>query len=63
MALLSAKELAGELSVHPKTVMRLARQGFIPAERLGRRLRFDLTAVRAAMRKRMSAVLHAAVGQ
>lgn len=51
MKLLSAKELAVHLSVHEWTVKRAYRLGLIPGERLGRLLRFDLEAVREAMRE------------
>lgn len=52
MALLTMVELAAELGVHPNTVWRDYQRCRIPAERIGRLLRFDLPAVRQAMRRR-----------
>lgn len=52
VALLTAKELAVELSVHPNTIKEWCRRGLIPVERIGRVLRFDLLEVRSEMRRR-----------
>lgn len=40
MKLLTAKQLAEQLQIHPKTVYRLAREGKIELIRIGRSVRF-----------------------
>lgn len=47
--LLSAKEIAVWLSLHPQTVYLLVKKGTIPAIRIGRILRFDPTLVATAL--------------
>lgn len=45
MRLLTLREVAHYLRVHPGTVYRLVRAGCLPAIRVGRDLRFDIRAV------------------
>lgn len=52
MALLTAKELAGELRISAKSVYRAYRNREIPAGQLRRMLLFDLDKVRRAMEQR-----------
>jgi len=40
MKLLTAKQLAEQLQIHPKTVYRLAREGKLKLVRVGRSVRF-----------------------
>lgn len=40
MKLLTAKQLAEQLQIHPKTVYRLAREGKLELVRVGRSVRF-----------------------
>ena len=61
MNLLSAKELSVHLSVSEWTVKRAYRARLIPGERLGKLLRFDLEAVREAMREQGQAEQDATV--
>ncbi|MSQ77215.1 MAG: DNA-binding protein [Nitrospiraceae bacterium] len=50
--LLSVKELAAALGVSDDTIRRAAWRGSIPSFRIGKILRFDVDAVREAMRQR-----------
>ena len=48
--LVTARQLAAHLSVHPRTIYRWTRQGRLPLVRLGARtIRYDLEAVRAVL--------------
>jgi len=49
-AMLTPKELAGELKISRDTVYKLAREGRIPHERIGSNLRFNAADVKAAMK-------------
>jgi excisionase family DNA binding protein len=49
--LLSQEQLASVLSVHPITVSRWTVAGLIPCHRVGRVVRYDLTAVLASIAK------------
>ncbi len=62
MALLTMVELAAELGVHPNTIWIDYKRGGIPGERIGRLLRFDLPAVRQAMRRRARMEQQSALG-
>jgi excisionase family DNA binding protein len=48
-SLLSIDELAKRLNCHPSTIRRLAKQGRVPAVRVGTLYRFDLNAVMKAL--------------
>lgn len=50
--LISAKELASRMRVAERTVRRAAARGTIPSVRVGRMLRFDVLAVKAAIIRR-----------
>ena len=52
--LVSVKELAAELGVSAKTIRRAVWRGAIPFFRIGKALRFDVEAVRAACEFRES---------
>ncbi len=56
MALLTVKELAGELGISAKTVYRAYRNREIPAGQFRRILLFDLEQVRRAMEQRAKAM-------
>lgn len=56
MALLSVKQLAGELGISAKTVYRAYRNREIPASQVRRMLLFDLNKVRRAMEQRAQAM-------
>lgn len=49
-SLLSPVEIGEHLDVTAETIRRLHRSGRIPGYRVGRKLRFDLTEVREALR-------------
>lgn len=49
--LLSQREVAKALKVHPLTVSRWTTARIIPCHRIGRVIRYDLTAVLAAIQK------------
>ncbi len=48
---LTTAEMAARLQVHPKTVLKLAREGVIPSIRVGQQLRFDPIEVETALRR------------
>lgn len=58
----SAEDLAGFLQIHPKTLLRMAREGKIPAHPFGdgqrKRWRFLLSEVDAWMRSRVQSSHH-----
>lgn len=56
MALLTVKQLAGELGISAKTVYRAYRNREIPAGQFRRMLLFDLEQVRRAMEQRAKAM-------
>lgn len=47
-----ARELAAEYDVSERAILRLAQRGEIPSLRIGRLLRFDPEAVRAALERK-----------
>lgn len=52
LSLMTIRELSSYLNVSRSTIRRLHRSGQIPAMRVGKQLRFDAIAVRAALDKR-----------
>ena len=49
--LVDAKEIARRFALKPAAVLRYARDGVIPTVKVGRLVRFDVSAVRAALDK------------
>ena len=48
-ALVRAREIAERIAVHPATIWRWAAAGVVPSIRVGRTVRFDPDAVKAAL--------------
>jgi excisionase family DNA binding protein len=55
---LNTEEAAALLQIHPKTLQRLARQGVIPAFRIGDLWRFRASAMDEWLRSRLGSTSH-----